>query len=432
MNNNEVKKELDKISPTICLCKWLWVTMHMGMNSNHSCFHPHIHEWDLDECLKDPNSLHNTKHKKQQRKLMLEGKRPDECEYCWNIEDLNEDVFSERILTSGSYWALPYLEKIKNMNWDDNIYPSYLEISFSNVCNCACSYCSPGQSSKWETDIKKYGSYPVKDPTVQKENLHPQLKEEDNPFVKIFWEWFPEAYHNLKVLRVTGGEPLLTDSFFKMVDYIEDNSNPELVLAINTNLAYSEEVLEKFITASKKILESKKIKRINLFTSMDTWGPQAEYIRYGLNIKRFEKNLLRLIEEDLFGINFMVTFGALSIFNYKRLLEKTVEWKQKTNKYIEVDPALLINPTHFDVKILSSRYKEYFDEVNDYMKELRDKNIYTEFEFNSWLVVYNYYLEHCEKAYIGELIDFVNFFAEYDKRRGLNFHNTFPEFLGEN
>jgi len=60
MNEKTVKDELDKISPTICLSKWSWVTMHMGMTSNHSCYHPNIHKWDLDECLKNPAKLHIT------------------------------------------------------------------------------------------------------------------------------------------------------------------------------------------------------------------------------------------------------------------------------------------------------------------------------------------------------------------------------------
>ena len=42
----------------------------------------------LEEISKDPAALHNTSHEKQQRKTMLEGGRPDECSYCWSIEDL--------------------------------------------------------------------------------------------------------------------------------------------------------------------------------------------------------------------------------------------------------------------------------------------------------------------------------------------------------
>jgi hypothetical protein len=30
---------------------------------------------------------------------MLEGQRPDECDYCWNVED-NSDRFSDRVFKS--------------------------------------------------------------------------------------------------------------------------------------------------------------------------------------------------------------------------------------------------------------------------------------------------------------------------------------------
>ena len=44
----------------------------------------------LDEIAKDPAALHNTSEEKQQRKAMLEGGRPDDCSYCWSIEDINK------------------------------------------------------------------------------------------------------------------------------------------------------------------------------------------------------------------------------------------------------------------------------------------------------------------------------------------------------
>ena len=427
----KTKEEINKISPTICLAKWFWVTMHIGMESNHSCYHPQIHSWDLDECKKDPQALHNTKHKKEVRKMMLEGQQPEECKYCWNIENLNDKVYSDRILMNHSNWAFPYVDKIKNTKWNENIYPTYLEISFSNLCNFACSYCSPGQSSVWEKDVSKNGSYPVKDPTVQKGNLHNQLKEDKNPYIKIFWKWFEEAYKHLKVLRVTGGEPLITDSFFKMVDFIESNESNDISLFVNTNLGYSSKINKRLIEKSKSILP--KVEKISIFTSIDTWGSQAEYIRDGLKLEKFETNLIDILKEKTFDIVLMVTFGVFSIFNYKEFVKKTVEWKSIYNNIL-VTPALLTNPTHFNVNILTKEFKPYFDDVDEYIKELYDKEIYSLVEYNAWKVMYNYFLENMDKEFIDEKKDLINFVKEYDKRRNKNFKETFPElknFLGE-
>ena len=50
------------------------------------------------EELKDNRALH-TRFKKEQRKLMLEGKRSKECDYCWRVEDATNE-FSDRIYKS--------------------------------------------------------------------------------------------------------------------------------------------------------------------------------------------------------------------------------------------------------------------------------------------------------------------------------------------
>ena len=83
----KTKKQLDSVSPSFCLAKWQQVTIHLQNGHTHSCHHPQTHKIPLEEIKENPSALHNTEYKKQQRKLMLEGKRPDECSYCWKVED---------------------------------------------------------------------------------------------------------------------------------------------------------------------------------------------------------------------------------------------------------------------------------------------------------------------------------------------------------
>lgn len=81
------KKQLSVISPTMCAAKWQQVTIHLGTGTTHSCHHPKVHPIPLEELVKNPSALHNTKYKKELRKQMLDGQRPDECDYCWRVED---------------------------------------------------------------------------------------------------------------------------------------------------------------------------------------------------------------------------------------------------------------------------------------------------------------------------------------------------------
>ena len=143
------RKLIDAVSCSFCTAKWLQTTLYLQNGYNHSCHHPAPHKIPLEEILADPSSLHNSKFKKQQRKKMLEGDRPKECDYCWKIEDLGKDYFSDRHYKTADTWSWDRFNEIAKSNPNDDVYPSYLEISFSNACNFACAYCSPEISSKW-------------------------------------------------------------------------------------------------------------------------------------------------------------------------------------------------------------------------------------------------------------------------------------------
>jgi hypothetical protein len=138
VNKNNVLKKLNSIGPGMCLAKWKQVTLHLGTGHTHSCHHPETHKIPLDEIAKDPSALHNTSIKKCARQEMLTGGRPIECHYCWNVEDSAPEqviVFSDRTLKSSEPWALRHFSEVMDAGAEKNINPSYLEVSFSNVCN---------------------------------------------------------------------------------------------------------------------------------------------------------------------------------------------------------------------------------------------------------------------------------------------------------
>ncbi len=143
MNNkvfDKTKEKLNTIGCGFCLAKWTQVTMHLQTGLNHSCHHPTPHFIPVEEISRNPSALHNTRYKKFKRKEMLEGIRPKECDYCWNVED-NSNSYSDRIYKSTEPWSAPHFEEIANSNWRDDFNPRYVEVSFSNTCNFKCSYC---------------------------------------------------------------------------------------------------------------------------------------------------------------------------------------------------------------------------------------------------------------------------------------------------
>jgi hypothetical protein len=86
------ERMIDPVSESFCAAKWLNATIWLGHGGTTSCHHPPAHNIDIAELKDNPSAIHNTKHKKKMREMMLEGKRPKECEYCWKIEDMGKDL----------------------------------------------------------------------------------------------------------------------------------------------------------------------------------------------------------------------------------------------------------------------------------------------------------------------------------------------------
>jgi len=189
----ETRDRLNKVGPGFCAMKWLHQTLYLHTGDNHSCYHPRPHHIPLVEIEADPSALHNTKFKKEQRKQMLEGERPSECYYCWNIEDLEGDHISDRMIHSSSNFAVDEIEKLAELPWDAPINPRYLEVSFGNGCNYRCGYCSPQASTLWMDEIKKHGNYDLTynqyglDFLEQGRYYGPK---DDNPYIDAFWKWW--------------------------------------------------------------------------------------------------------------------------------------------------------------------------------------------------------------------------------------------------
>jgi organic radical activating enzyme len=359
----DFKDKINAVSPSFCIAKWKQVTLHLQTGHNHSCHHPTTHKIPLDELVANPSALHNTNFKKQQRKMMLEGTRPSECDYCWKVEDSSDNSISDRIYKSyDQTWAQPYLEEIKKFTGNEDVNPSYLEVSFSSVCNLKCSYCSPQISSAWMEEIQQHGAYPT---STQFNNIEwfkatdqmPIPHNQYNPYVEAFWKWWPSVYPTLKHFRITGGEPLLTKDTFKALDYMIENPNPNIDFSINSNMCIPDSLLTKFIEKIKVITEEKKVAKFKIFTSADTYGDQAEYIRNGLSYDQWINNIRRVLTE-VPGATFtiMSTYNVMSVPQYLRFLKDMLEIKRefgvRDTSPLIVDIPYLRYPAHQAVFIL--------------------------------------------------------------------------------
>jgi hypothetical protein len=446
----ETKKQLDSVGKGFCLAKWTQVTLQLQTGHNHSCHHPRTHKINLKEIERNPSALHNTQYKKIRRKEMLDGKRPAECDYCWNVED-NSDRFSDRVFKSGETWSKPHFDEIKNSDWRANINPRYVEVAFSNACNFKCSYCGPPYSSTWMNEIKQHGAYPTQDnfngmEGMVRENKVPIPHREPNPYVKAFWKWWPELYRDLHTFRITGGEPLLSKDTWDVLDYIieEKNPNKNLQLAINSNLGVPDELIDKFIEKIQRIEDEERVREFIVFTSVDTWGKQADYIRNGLEFNRFWDNMNKILEKcPRVNLTIMSTYNALSVPNYDKLINGVYKLKTKYgtsdrywNSAVFLDASYLRYPTHQTVQILPDKWnKNIFQQAQlaDFLGVPLFENRfvgYSDIEIQKIKRIWDWKIAEWpnkEQQVNEHRYNFGKMFQEHDKRRGTNFCKTFPE-----
>jgi organic radical activating enzyme len=411
--------------------KWLHETLHLHTGDNHSCYHPLPKHIPLEEIKDNPSALHNTAWKKEQRKKMLEGERPSECSYCWNIEDLPGEHISDRAIHSASDYSVPVIDEVAKLPWDQNINPKFLEISFSNACNFRCGYCGPRFSTQWIDEIEKHGNYDLKYDQfninwINKDTYY--SPKDENPYVEAFWKWWPDLKKDLHTLRITGGEPLLSPDAMRLLDMLDHDPVPTLTININSNLGVSSDRVERLIVKARQLVLEKKIKSIKIYTSMDSWGEQAEYMRTGLDCALWESNVRKILDAGS-TVSLMCTYNVLCVTNFNKLLDKIIDLRKDYGIHkVQFDAPYLKTPWFWMMNILTEDFLPYMSSTLQYIKDRPEW--FSEFEYEKFKRVVDYMKANTVSDHIIQQgrRDFYSFFTENDMRLGTNLLKTFPEY----
>ena len=431
-------EHLNSVSKSFCAAKWFNVSLHLGHGFTNSCHLPLPHPIDPEAIKTNPSALHNTDFKKEIRKMMLEGTRPAECSYCWRIEDIGRNNVSDRVYKSQIYKPED-IASIKDLPWDADIMPKTIEVSFDRTCNFACSYCNTGYSTTWGKDIKQNGPY-QKFKTTSAGAYYADgswseiygKQNENNPYVNAFLEWWPELSQTLEEIRITGGEPSQSHNFWNFMSLVKQYPAPNLRLAINSNLGLKPEMVQKLIDITHNV----EVKEFDIYTSNESYGAHAEYIRDGLNYKIWRENLVNIIENaNIRQIIIMMTINSLCLFSITEFMDDMLSLKAKYgwNKPI-IDLNILRWPAFMSPLSLPDDIKHI---LHDNLKTW-----YARQEGNELLNMHERgqierlidYIEVVNRGHItteldneAQYHDFKSFYFQYDLRRNKNFQETFPQ-----
>ena len=427
------KTVLDTLSPSFCGAKWYNATIWLGSGMTTSCHHPPAHLVDAEQLSSNPKLLHNTREKKRDREMMQKGQRPPGCEYCWKIEDMGKNAVSDRVYKSKIYLEEDLIHAV-NLPVDQDVDLKTLEIAFDRTCQFACSYCNPAFSTTWVKDIRNNGAYQglVSDGRGHFTHKHDSSQlfkvTEVNPYVEAFFAWWETDLHRtLDELRITGGEPLMSGHTWKLIEWFKTNpGRSKTRLAINSNLGFEQSKLEHLLDACEGI-------EVDLYTSNESVGVHAEYIRDGLDWNEWCNNMEFLMQSGkLRGLHVMNTINALCLESLPEFLDKMLKWKTEYGKDF---PNFTLNILRFPsfqspLVLPESIRTNHKNRLETWLADNKHNEYLHSHELDHLQRLIDYLdvvkTPHSEAFEMPKLHnDFKQFYEQYDLRRHKSFENTF-------
>ena len=400
---------------TACQAKWNWSTLYLVEGTTASCHRTGWSQIDPDNF----ENFHNTEIKIQDRQAMLQSQWPsNSCAYCKDIEEQggHSDRFRHLSIPNMSP---PELDSDTNAT---RVSPTILEVYFDNTCNLACLYCIPSLSSKINQENQQFGDFNSLGVNLVAVSKNPH----HNVLVEKFWLWMHSNSHQLKRLHVLGGEALYQKQFYELLNWIDQNPRPGLELNLITNLMVDASKLTSVIQKLKTLLLQKKLARVDFTCSIDCWGHQQEYVRWGMDLVLWQKNFEYLLTHKWLTININQTISVLTIKTMPQLLEKLQQWRQqhKVGQFFsQVEPQ----PAYMRAGILGpGRFVDDFDKIIKLMPDDTEQNKSA-----------RAYMQGISAAINDSPVDTGHkqnlriFLDEKDRRRQTSWQKTFPWLVKE-
>jgi len=403
----------DKISKSFCILPW--IHLYVGPNGNtYPCC---IVDWRenignvKDSTLKE---IWNNNSMKGIRKEMIEGTQPNLCRKCYQQE--THGLASPRVTANRNFRE--HIDRVKNTTTAEGENKEfkliYWDFRFSNLCNFKCRTCSAGLSSKWyEDEIKLYGGSTVDRAHI---NVNDYSKENIQEYVDEFIGEVEEIYF-------AGGEPLIMDEHYLVLQKLIDTGNTDVKLRYNTNLSRLSfknwNVLELWKNFTKH-----KPENVDIYASLDGIGNVAEFSRSGTNWAKIEDNIKICLNSNI-RFNISCTVSILNILNIPAFVDRLVELG--VNFYHIGLYNILTYPHHYHINILPEKLKHLVVKKLDEHLESMSEDMKNDF-IPKYKSITNYlYSKPAESIETSHKL-LKTYTLRLDKIRKESFVGTYPEY----
>jgi hypothetical protein len=355
--------------------------------------------------------------------MMRRGEWPQEgCQYCEKIEAAGgtSDRQYQLLMQHDIDRTPPELLIDPEAN---EVTPTILEVYFNNVCNMACLYCGSHFSTKWEEENRRFGVF-------QRDGVDFGHNQQWNPnydrMLADFWTWLAQdgRYQHIRYYQILGGEPFFQPEFDMSLDFWESHPNPELTFNIITNLKVPPRKFRDYIDRFGRMVESGALKRLQITGSIDAWGPQEEYVRWGLDLEEWRENWEYCLDKPFIVQCVNAAITGLTIKTAPELIELINHWNDRRPEHNQISYSFMsaMTPPELVPDIFGAGvFEQDFERILGVMRETNPMEVNAKEHMRGIMrqitaASRDHYRIRGLKTYLTEI----------DRRRGTHWPDLFP------
>jgi len=218
------------------------------------------------------------------RQKMFEGELLPECKTCYQIEkDSGTSYREKQFLRHGV---------------DTQIRDVFIKLRmFGNYCNLACYMCHPYNSTERQKELNKIfpkTNTELYDKFIKKDlNVTDSVKYNHKDWGE-YLQHILDNMHLIKYIHMTGGEPLQLPKYWQFLEAIPEEHAKNIRVSQDSNLT-------NIHYKNKSIMDiAPKFERFHVGISVDHYGDKLSYMRYPIDVEKFEYNLREISEYDVY------------------------------------------------------------------------------------------------------------------------------------
>jgi len=409
MTNSKYENPGDRISDSFCILPWI----HLHVWPNGNVFPCCISDSAFPIGNLKNNTLReiwNSDDLKSLRKDMLGNRKSILCKRCTMQEDMGSN--STRLFSNVRWQHLidKAIETTDIYGHNDDFKLLYWDFRFSNICNFKCRMCGPELSSGWYDDqIKMWGSS-----TTPKALIHVNDYSLEDTF-----NYVDEFIGDVEEIYFAGGEPLLMDEHYLILEKLIAVGNTKCKIKYNTNFSKLKLKNWNVIDLWNQFPKG----NVEVYASLDAIGTIAEYVRKGTNWEVIEENI-KIAHENGINIYISSTISLLTIFEFPKFIDRMLELGVSIDRFLMHN--VLTFPDVYNINILPDDIKEklinILDEHSNSITDQYIKSIITK----NYDIFKKYLYMETERDINKIRLDFKHYTNIKDKHRNESFVKLYP------